>query len=759
MKYQLRRRYKTVMKKFIIYLSAFIVAFSATIAMARGSEEDVLSLLSELKVMQGDGNGNYNLDNYVSRAECTKVVVALSTSKDMVASGLKISPFSDVKYKDWFAPYIQAAVTGGLCEGYIDGSFHPNARVTYEEAVTMFLRALGYTNDDFGMSWPYGQIGMANNLEITDGVGSAIGEELTRRQIARMAYNTLKTNRKGANAKLLSVFDCAMIEDVTLISTSAQDSSLADDKVLTSSGTYKVKDEFNQDNVGKKGDLVIKNGEYIIAFAPSEGENKGLQKYVVYSILDNAVVCYSGGSFTQLDVNNSTTCYYESLKTSYGQVKSSMEMGDVIYVRMDGTSVDYVSLAKGDMTGPYMVRSSEWTNAVGTNSTTQFMRDGNKVAASGDIITNDIVYYSKELNMVMAYSDKVTGVYESASPTRDTPSSVKISGVEYKVESVEAFNALSSSGNVKIGDTITVCLGKNGDIAGVVSENITTTTTGFVIESGTKKFTDDNNKEYTSYYVKMVDASGAEREYTTSYEYDTYVGKVCTLTFQGGKATIKALGSKATLSGRVSADANLIGSTKIDENVKIVDVAAQSYAATNEMSAAYAKIFLQRLDGVTLNTNDVLYVKKNDAGAVTEIIIDDVTGDAYSFGIVTNRSKSGGQNETYSSTIDIFGQSYILSGINAGMKATPIKCLKGTKISNVSPLASYGKITNLTYATATVGANTYKLSDKVSVYHKNSSGDVMRLTMDEAINGNYSLTAYYDRKESDGGRIRVILAQ
>ena len=55
------------------------------------------------------------------------------------------------------------------------------------------------------------------------------------------------------------------------------------------------------------------------------------------------------------------------------------------------------------------------------------------------------------------------------------------------------------------------------------------------------------------------------------------------------------------MSGRVNADANLIGSAKIDENVKIVDVAAQSYAATNEMSAAYAKIFLQRLDGAKCN--------------------------------------------------------------------------------------------------------------------------------------------------------------
>lgn len=747
------------MKKIIIYLSMAVMLFAST-AMAATTEEDVLSLLSELKIMQGDGNGNYNLESYVSRAECTKVVVALSESKDMVAAGLKISPFSDVKYNDWFAPYVQAAVTGGLCEGYIDGSFHPNARVTYEEAITMLLRALGYTNDDFGVSWPYGQIGMANNLEITDGVNSSIGSELTRRQIARMAYNTLTTRQKGSNTKLLSVFDCEMIEDVTIISTSNENSSLSSDKILTSDGTYKVKTSFNSNHVGKKGDLVIKNGEYVVSFAPAEGENSGLEKYVIYSILDNAVVCYNNGSFTQLDVSDSTTCYHESSKTSYGSIKNSMEMGDIIYVKMDGTSVDYVSFAEGNMVGPKMVLSSEWTNALGTNSQTQYMRDGNKVYAASDIQTNDVVYYSADLNMVLAYSDKVTGVYEAALPTKDTPSSIKISGVEYKVESVDAFNDLSSSGSFKIGDTITVCLGKDGNIAGVVSQGAVTTSIGYVLGSGTKTFNDESGNEYTSHYVTMVGADGIEREYTTSNDYKSYIGAVCTLTFKDGKSTVKSLNTTPGVSGVVNAASNLIGSTKMDENVKIIDTMPRLYISSDKVEAGYAKIYAQRIDGLELTADDVLYVKKNDSGAITEIILKDVTGDAYDFGIITQRTKrTSNESETYSNTVDILGSSHSVSG-NIGTKGTPIKAHKGNGgLSNVSKLNSYGTIKELSQSAALVNGNTYKLSDGVVVYYKNSSGDILRLTLDEAISGDYSLTAYYDRTEKSGGRIRVILAQ
>jgi len=747
------------MKKLIIYLSIAVMLFAST-AMAAATEEDVLSLLNELKVMQGDGNGNYNLESYVSRAECTKVVVALSESKDMVAAGLKISPFSDVKYNDWFAPYVQAAVTGGLCEGYIDGSFHPNARVTYEEAITMLLRALGYTNDDFGVSWPYGQIGMANNLEITDGVNSSIGSELTRRQIARMAYNTLTTRQKGSNSKLLSVFDCEMIEDVTIISTSNENSSLSADKILTSDGTYKVKTSFNSNHVGKKGDLVIKNGEYVVSFAPADGENPGLEKYVIYSILDNAVVCYNNGSFTQLDVSDSTTCYHDSSKTSYGSIKNSMEMGDIIYVKMDGTSVDYVSFADGNMVGPKMVLSSEWTNALGTNSQTQYMRDGNKVYAASDIQTNDVVYYSADLNMVLAYSDKITGVYEVAMPTKDTPSSIKISGVEYKVESVEAFNELSSSGSFKIGDTITVCLGKDGNIAGVVSQGAVTTSIGYIIGSGTKSFNDESGNEYTSHYVTMVGADGVEREYTTSNDSKAYIGAVCTLTFKGGKSTVKSLNSTSGVSGTVDAAAGLVGTIKLDENVKIIDTMPRLYISSDRITSGYAKVYPQRIDGLNLNKEDILYAKKNNSGAITELILKDVTGDAYDFGIVTERKKQGNaENESYSCKIDILGSSHSVSG-NIGTKGTPVKAQKSNGgLSNVSKLASYGTIKELTHSTAIVDGNTYKLSDSVVAYYKNSLGDILRLTLDEAISGDYSLTAYYDRTEKAGGRIRVIVAQ
>ena len=160
------------------------------------NDEDIMSLLSELNIMVGDDDGNLRLDDNVSRAEFAKIAVASSSYKDTVATGLKVSPFKDVTYTHWSAPYIKAAVSAGIAEGYVDSTFRPDNTVSYEEALTMVLKVLGYTTQDFGDSWPYGQMGLANSLEITKNVNAEQGEALTRRQVARLIYNTLDTKIK-----------------------------------------------------------------------------------------------------------------------------------------------------------------------------------------------------------------------------------------------------------------------------------------------------------------------------------------------------------------------------------------------------------------------------------------------------------------------------------------------------------------------------------------------------------------------------------
>lgn len=251
------------------------------------NDEDILSLLSELEIMVGDGDGNYRLDDNVSRAEFAKIAVASSKSKNTVATGMNVSPFKDVTYQHWSAPYVRAAVTAGIVEGYVDATFKPDDTVSYEEALTMMLKVLGYTDEDFGYSWPYGQIGLAQNLELTKNVEAQQGEAMTRRQVANLVYNALNTKMKDSQEKLISVFDCEIIEGVTIIATHNEDSSLGADKVFTSSGTYEFEGEFNSDYVGRRGDIAVKNGDDFVSFTPRD---QTVEEYTVTGVIGSDII-------------------------------------------------------------------------------------------------------------------------------------------------------------------------------------------------------------------------------------------------------------------------------------------------------------------------------------------------------------------------------------------------------------------------------------------------------------------------------------
>lgn len=813
------------MKKITAIWLVLLLAFAPAALGAREDSEEIINLLSELEIMQGDGNGNYRLDDMVSRAEFTKVAIASSSARNTVAKGLEISPFSDVPYTHWAAPYVKAGVSAGFVQGYLDASFRPDDTVSYEEAITILLRVLGYSDADFGASWPYGQIGKADDLEITKNVDASVGDALTRGEVARLLYNTLNAKIKDSQNKLISVFDCRIIENATIIASNSEDSSIGEDKLYTSGGMLELDGDFNPDYVGRRGDLVVKNDDDFVSFTPENQQVKeyevtniiggdlildgnmmnintntttyyksqtltyetavskasrgdlfrmylnkngsvdyalliekgegvatdALERYVIYSQLTDAIVCYKDGAFVQLDVKDSTECYRGSTRSVYGSIKSEMAMGDIIYVKRDGGEIDYLSYEKGGMEGPVKVTSSDWSSAFDMDGATTVMRDGNK-ADFGSIQKNDIIYYSSELNMVLAYTNKVTGVYENASPSKDAPASVTISGKSYKIEGVDAFNALSSSGSFRYGDTITALLGRNGDIAGIATETDTQNpVAGYVIESGKKDFTNADGTVYSSHYIRLVSADGTVNEYAAANDYSSLVGSVCQVTFSGSKATA-ARKRSVTVSGTVDGSAYTIGGSKLAENVKILDTVVSDWYDT----VMYKSVYPQRLDGVDIKSSKVLYCERNDANEISALILNNVTGDAYTYGAIVSRT---GVKGSYTYTIDSDGTQMIYS-TNAEI-ASKVGCrlsMNNGKVEYMEGLSKYSSsITSLTDTEAVIGNKTYKLSDRVIVYLKRDT--LKRIPLGDVKNGDYKLTAYYDKTEELGGRIRVIIAE
>ena len=100
---------------------------------------NAVSTLSNMGVIGGYADGTFRPDAPISRAEFAKIAVSFTQNNGSATYNY----FTDVKTTDWFAPYVTAAKDAGLIEGYSDGSFKPESKITRAEACAIVNRTLG----------------------------------------------------------------------------------------------------------------------------------------------------------------------------------------------------------------------------------------------------------------------------------------------------------------------------------------------------------------------------------------------------------------------------------------------------------------------------------------------------------------------------------------------------------------------------------------------------------------------------------------
>ena len=100
---------------------------------------NAVSTLSNMGVIGGYADGTFRPDAPISRAEFAKIAVSFTQNNGSAVYNY----FTDVKTTDWFAPYVTAAKDAGLIEGYSEGSFKPESKITRAEACAIVNRTLG----------------------------------------------------------------------------------------------------------------------------------------------------------------------------------------------------------------------------------------------------------------------------------------------------------------------------------------------------------------------------------------------------------------------------------------------------------------------------------------------------------------------------------------------------------------------------------------------------------------------------------------
>ncbi|MBQ4544030.1 MAG: S-layer homology domain-containing protein [Oscillospiraceae bacterium] len=188
------------MKKIIsLILSATLLLTLAlpVLASSLPADDDIETILDVMGIMTYDAKGSFNESQYVTRAALAKILVTASQYKGAATGSSRISPFADVMFTHWGAPYISVASKNRFLTGYSDGSFRPNSYIKYEEALSAMLRLLGYTNADYTGAYPAGQIAKAADIGLSDEVYTTVGNPVIRSDMAKLVYNMLNTPSKG----------------------------------------------------------------------------------------------------------------------------------------------------------------------------------------------------------------------------------------------------------------------------------------------------------------------------------------------------------------------------------------------------------------------------------------------------------------------------------------------------------------------------------------------------------------------------------
>lgn len=195
------------MKKLLALISIIVICVtisstalaSTTLKDVKGTKyEEAVNALIEIGLVNGYPEDNtYRPNVVVTRAQMAKMmVIALGEEGKVSDAAKKKSTFTDLKEEHWAYGYINVAKDLGIIVGYLDGSFAPEATVTYAEATTMVIRALGYEDEvaKSTESWPTNYTSYAKKLDLYNSIGSFNNNSGAKRgDIANLLWNMLRT--------------------------------------------------------------------------------------------------------------------------------------------------------------------------------------------------------------------------------------------------------------------------------------------------------------------------------------------------------------------------------------------------------------------------------------------------------------------------------------------------------------------------------------------------------------------------------------
>ena len=414
--------------------------------------------------------------------------------------------------------------------------------------------------------------------------------------------------------------------------------------------------------------------------------------------------------------------------------------------------LDRVALINSAMEGP-VVASSGWQSQVGfdTASATVYRNGGESTLSA--VQNQDVVYWSESMHTIWAYSNKVTGIYESAAPSASNPTSVTVAGKSYDIETTEAAYQLSDLGGYQVGDSVTLLLGRNGGVAAVGEASLAQDLVyGLVLSVENTTYEDSDGNSYNTRTATIFGTDGNTYRYPVESR-SLEAGALVRVTNSEDGVEIRGL-SSTKLTGRVSSDGKTLGRYTLASDVQIID----TYETCTPI-----QVYPSRLAGANLTGSTIRFYALNAQGEISHMILEDATGDLHQYGIITGVSEvSAGLVTNSAYTYDVGGVKQVFTSDTTiyNLKSDPcqVKMESDTTVERLYNLTEV-EVDNINGNTIVDAQNhSYTLSDNVAVYVYENN-EYQLTSLERVSGGDYRLTAWYDKPENEGGRIRVILAR
>ena len=414
--------------------------------------------------------------------------------------------------------------------------------------------------------------------------------------------------------------------------------------------------------------------------------------------------------------------------------------------------LDRVALINSAMEGP-VVASSGWQSQVGFDTATATVyRNGGESTLSA-VQNQDVVYWSESMHTIWAYSNKVTGIYESAAPSASNPTSVTVAGKSYDIETTEAAYQLSDLGGYQVGDSVTLLLGRNGGVAAVGEASLAQDLVyGVVLSVENTTYEDSDGNSYNTRTATIFGTDGNTYRYPVESR-SLEAGALVRVTNSEDGVEIRGL-SSTKLTGRVSSDGKTLGRYTLASDVQIID----TYETCTPI-----QVYPSRLAGANLTGSTIRFYALNAQGEISHMILEDATGDLHQYGIITGVSEvSAGLVTNSAYTYDVGGVKQVFTSDTTiyNLKSDPcqVKMESDTTVERLYNLTEV-EVDNINGNTIVDAQNhSYTLSDNVAVYVYENN-EYQLTSLERVSGGDYRLTAWYDKPENAGGRIRVILAR